>query len=183
MPRFAIKRLPLNLSCSTEPASKAMCIRPELGEFEVEADSMEDARLEAAPRVPADVPHMICPWNESHQKFTRAPSASRGNDFVHTAILYRYYGKDFEEFEGRCQKDLPKAGQFLNKDDAKADYLSHEAIADKKLEKALEHLKAIEALGVVIDHRIEGDSHGIDDNGTHLEVVQGPYVFTRKCEL
>ncbi len=183
MPRFAIKRLPLNLSCSTEPASKAMCIRPELGEFELEADSMEDARLEAAPRVPADVPHMICPWNESHQKFTRAPSSSRGNDFVHTAILYRCYGNGFEEFVARCQKDSPQSGRFLSKDDAKADYLAHKSIADKKLEQAFEHLSAIEALGVVIDHSVEGDTHGLVDNGTYLELEQGPYVFTRKCKL
>jgi hypothetical protein len=81
MPRFAIKKLPLNMSSMNKKVVNPMSIRAELGEFEVEAESIEDARKLAGTRVSPDEPHMISPWRERTQCFTLG--ASKDRDFVH----------------------------------------------------------------------------------------------------
>lgn len=177
MARFAIKKLPLNLSSMYDKVDDPMSTREELGEFELDADSIEHARELAKSRVPSDVPNMICPWREKTGSFVA--SADRNRAFVHPTTLFKYDGKRFEEVQGNCQRDQPKSGAFMSKEDAKADYLAHKVVADEKLGKALEHLKAMEALGVSIDYYMEGDTHGIFDY-MYLEVTEGPYQFTVK---
>lgn len=93
MPRFAIKKLPLNMSSMNKKVVNPMSIRAELGEFEVEAESIEDARKLAGTRVSPDEPHMISPWRERTQCFTLG--ASKDRDFVHPILLFKYNGKSF----------------------------------------------------------------------------------------
>lgn len=176
MARFAIKKLPLNLSSMYNKIENPMSIRVELGEFEVEADSIEHAREIAKTRVRSDEPNMISPWREKAQCFTVGISKHR--EFVHSTTLYKYDGKRFTELQGNCHRDQPKSGAFMSKEDAKADYLAHKAVADKKIETALTHLKAMNELGVSIDYHMEGDTHGIYEDYLFLEVTEGPYIFT-----
>jgi len=65
----------------------------------------------------------------------------------------------------------------LTKEDAKADYEAHEQRAQAKFDKALEHLGAMNALGVTIDYHMDGDTHGIYEDYMYLEVQEGPYTF------
>lgn len=178
MPRFAIKKLPLNMSSMVKKIENPMSTRTELGEFEVEAKSIEHARAFAKDRVSPNEPHMICPWREKNKCFTMG--AGRDRDFVHPVVLYKYNGKSFSEFKGNCHRDQPKSGRFMSKSDAKADYLKHKALADEKLNKALDHLKAMNELGVTIDYHMDGDTHGIYEDYMYLEVTEGAYNFTIK---
>ena len=178
MARFAIKKLPLNLSSMYDKVDNPMSTREELGEFELEADSIEHARELAKSRVPSDEPNIICPWREKTGSFVA--SAERSRAFVHPTTLFKYDGKRFEEVHDNCQRDQPKSGDFMSKEDAQADYLAHKVVADEKIGKALGHLKAMEALGVSIDYHMEGDTHGIYDEFMYLEVTEGPYQFTVK---
>lgn len=178
MARFAIKKLPLNLSSMYHKVDNPMSTRVELGEFELDADSIEHARELAQSRVPSNEPNIICPWREKTGCFVA--SADRNRTFVHPTTLFKYDGKRFEEVQGNCERDQPKSGAFMSKEDAKADYLSHKAVADEKITAALAHLKAMEALGVSIDYCMEGDTHGIYEDYMYLEVTEGPYQFTVK---
>lgn len=164
MALFAIKALPLNLS--------PMTLRPELGEIEIDTDTLEKARDIAQSRVPSDKPFMICPWRETTKCFTVGD-----REFVFPSMLYRYNGKDFDVHQGKCLSDSPASGQFLNKNDAKRDYDKHAKLAQDKFDKALAHLKAMEALGVSIDYHMAGDTHGIYEDYMYLEVQEGPYTF------
>jgi hypothetical protein len=175
MPRFAVKKLPLNMSSMNKKVVNPMSIRAELGEFEVESESIEDARKLAGTRVSSDEPNMISPWREKTQCFT--VGAGKDRDFVHPIALFKYNGKSFNEFKGNCHRDQPKSGRFMSKGDAKADYLKHKALADEKIDAALTHLKAMSALGVSIDYHMEGDTHGIYEDYIYLEVIEGPYNF------
>lgn len=175
MARFAIKKLPLNLSTMAQKVLNPMSIRPELGEFEVEADSIEHARELAKSRVRADEPNMISPWREKTKCFTVGMTKDR--EFVHPIPLYKYDGKSFTEVKGNCHRDQPKSGAFMSKSDAKADYLAHKAVAVEKMDKALSHLDALKALGVTIDYHMEGDTHGIYEDYLFIEVTEGPYRF------
>jgi hypothetical protein len=180
MPRFAIKKLPLNLSSMGNKIENPMSIRPELGEFEVEADSIDDARENAKGRVSPNEPNMICPWRDDVRNFTIG--AKRERDFVHPTLLYKYNGSRFVEHTGKCQCDLPKSGLFMSKKDAKADYLAHQAVANKKLEAALEQIKSMKALGVSLDYHFSGDTHGINDEYMYLEVTEGAHQFMVKIK-
>ncbi len=172
MARFAIKALPINVATLGNPVENSMSLRPELGEFEIEADSIEQARDAAQARVPSDKPFMICPWREKTACFTLGD-----RQYVYPTTLYRYNGKDFKTAQGKCLSDSPKSGQFLTKEDAKADYEAHEQRAQAKFDKALEHLEAMNALGVTIDYHMDGDTHGIYEDYMYLEVKEGPYSF------
>jgi hypothetical protein len=178
MQRFAIKVLPLNMSSMVKMVVNPMSIRAELGEFEVEAESIEDARALAGPHVSPNEPHMICPWRERTQCFT--VGATKDRDFVHPILLFEYNGKSFNEFKGNCHRDQPKSGKFMSKDDAKTDYIAHKALADEKIDAALSHLKAMNELGVSIDYCMEGDTHGIYQDYMYLEVIEGSYKFIVK---
>jgi hypothetical protein len=175
MPRFAIKKPPLNMSSMVKKVVNPMSIRADLGEFEVETESIQDARTLAGTRVSPDEPHMICPWRERTQCFTLG--AGKDKEFVHPIVLFKYNGKSFNEFKGNCHSDQPKSGKFMSKDDAKADYLEHKVLADEKFDTALTHLKSMNALGVSIDYYMEGDTHGIYEHYMYLEVIEGPYNF------
>lgn len=177
MSRFAIKKLPLNLSTMYQKIDNPMGVRPELGEFEIEAESIEDARLLAQPRVSANEPNMICPFSEKVNGFIAATGKTRESMYVHPIVLYRYNGKSFNESMGKCHRDQPASGNFMSKDDAKADYLAHKLLADKKIEAALAHLKSMNELGVSIDYCIDGDTHGIYEQYMYLEVTEGAYSF------
>jgi hypothetical protein len=152
-----------------------MSIRPDLGEFEVEVESIEDARMLAENRVSSDEPNIICPWRERINNFMS--STGKNREFVHPIVLYKYDGKDFKEFIGNCHRDQPTDGRFMSKNHAKSDYLAHKRLADKKIEVALAHLKAMNELGVSIDYYMEGDTHGIYEDYMYLEVTEGPYRF------
>lgn len=178
MPLFAIKKLPLNTSSMVKKIDNPMSTRTEIGEFEVEAGSIEEVREIAKNRVSSTEPHMICPWRDETKCFT--VGAGRERDFVHPIILYRYNGSSYAEIMGKCHKDLPKSGCFMSKIDAKKDYLKHKALADEKLRLALEHLQSMKNLGVSIDYTIEGDTHGIHEDFMYLEVTEGAYNFTIK---
>ncbi|WP_394222517.1 hypothetical protein [Alteromonas gracilis] len=178
MARFAIKKLPLNLSSMYNKVDNPMSIRAELGEFEVDVDSVEQARELAKLRVSSNEPNMICPWSERTNCFT--VGAGRKREFVHPTALYKYDGKRFVEDQGNCHRDQPTSGFFMSKENAKADYLAHKVAADKKIDEAMNHLKAMETLGVSIDYHIEGDTHGIFEDYMYLEVTEGPYQFTVK---
>jgi len=180
MPRFAIKQLPLNMSSMYKKVVNPMSIRADIGEFEIEAESIEDARTLAKSRVSPDEPNMISPWREKTQCFT--VGASKDRDFVHPIALFKYNGKSFNEFKGNCHRDQPKSGRFMSKGDAKADYLKHEALADEKIDAALTLLKAMNALGVSIDYHMEGDTHGIHEDYMYLEVTEGSYNFRVKYD-
>ena len=67
MALFAIKSLPLNLS--------PMNLRPELGEIEIDTDTLEKARDVAQSRVPSDKPHDL-PVARNHQVLHRATANS-----------------------------------------------------------------------------------------------------------
>jgi hypothetical protein len=180
MPRFAIKKLPLNMSSMVKKLANPMSTRSDLGEFEVEAGSIEDARTLAKTRVSDDEPNMICPWREKTQGFTVGSGKDR--DFVHPAALFKYNGKSFNEFKGNCLRDQPTSGKFMSKADAKAHYLELKILADEKLDAALTHLKAMNALGVTIDYHMEGDTHGIHEDYMYISVNEGPYHFTLKYD-
>jgi hypothetical protein len=175
MPRFAIKKIPLNMSGMVKKIVNPMSVRADIGEFEVEAESIEDARKLAGTRVSPDEANMICPWRDKTQCFTLG--AGKDREFVHPITLFKYNGKSFNEFKGNCHRDQPKSGKFMSKGDAKADYLKHKALADGKIDAALTHLKAMNALGVSIDYHMEGDTHGIHDDYMYLEIIEGPYNF------
>jgi hypothetical protein len=176
MPLFAIKKLPLNMSGMVTKIENPMSTRTELGEFEVEAESIEAARELAKSRVSPDEPNMICPWRDKTNCFT----VSANREFVHPITLYSYNGKGFNEFVGNCHCDQPLSGKFMSKNDAKADYLAHKCLADKKIDAALTHLKAMNDLGVSIDYHMDGDTHGIYEDYMYLEVNEGPYCFVVK---
>lgn len=175
MPRYAIKKLPLNVSSMVKKVANPMSIRTELGEFEIEANSVEEARTLAASQVSPNEPHMICPWRDKTKCFTTGEGKDR--DFVHPIALFKYNGTDFKEFIGNCHNDQPKCGKFMSKGDAKEDYLKHKVVAEQKIEAALTHLKAMNELGVSIDYHMEGDTHGIYEEYMYLEVNEGPYNF------
>ena len=181
MQRFAIKKLPLNVSSMVKKVENPMSVRPELGEFEIEAESIEDARAIAKTRVSSDEPNMICPWREKTNNFIAG--TGKNKEFVHPIVLYKYNGKSFNEFIGNCHRDQPTSGKFMSKDDAKADYLAHKSLADKKFEAALTHLKAMNELGVSIDYYMEGDTHGIYEDYMYLEVTEGSYYFRVKYSV
>ena len=166
------------MSSMVKKIDSPMSTRTEIGEFEVEAESIEEVREIAKNRVSSTEPHMICPWREKNKCFTIGTGGER--EFVHPIILYRYNGSSYAEIKGKCHKDLPKSGCFMSKSDAKEDYLKHEALANEKLELALEHLQAMSNLGVSIDYSIEGDTHGIHEEFMYLEVTVGPYTFMEK---
>lgn len=178
MQRFAIKKLPLNVSSMVNKIDNPMSIRSELGEFEIEAESIEAARELAKSRVSSDEPNMICPWRDKTKCFVAYSGKNR--EFVHPIVLYKYNGKNFEESIGNCHRDQPKSGKFMSKDSAKADYLTHKEIADKKIEAALMHLKAMNDLGVTIDYCMDGDTHGIYEDYMYLSVSVGAYSFEVK---
>ena len=178
MSLFAIKKLPLNTSSMVKKVKNPMSTRTELGEFEVEADSIEHARAIAKTRVSPIEPNMICPWREETKCFTIG--GGRDREFVHPIVLYKYNGESYNESKGNCHRDQPKSGQFMSKSDAKADYLKHKALADEKLDKALEHLKAMNELGVSVDYHMDGDTHGIYEDYMYLEVTVGAYTFMEK---
>lgn len=178
MQRFAIKKLPLNVSSMIKRIDNPMSIRSELGEFEVQAESIQDARTLAAPHVSPDEPNMICPWSERINGFIARTGKS--GEYVHPITLYKYNGKSFEEFIGNCHRDLPTSGKFMTKKDAKSDYLEHKSLADKKIEAALSHLKAMNDLGVTIDYFMDGDTHGIYEDYMYLKVTEGAYQFRVK---
>lgn len=173
--RFAIKKLPLNVSGMVSKVENPMSIRAELGEFEVEAESIEEARELAKKRVNANEPNMICPWREKNKSFIASSGKSR--EFVHQVKLYKCTGKTFVEHTGNCHRDQPSAGKFMLKKDAKADYIKHKSLADKKIEAAQAHLAAMSELGVSIDYHMEGDTHGIYEDYMYLEVTEGAYSF------
>lgn len=181
MQRFAIKKLPLNVSSMVKKIKDPMSIRPELGEFEVEAESIEAARELAKTRVNSDEPNMICPWRDKTQNFVAGISKNR--EFVHAIVLYKYNGKSFDESIGNCHCDQPTSGNFMSKGDAKVDYLEHKRLADEKIEEALKHLKAMNALGVSIDYYMKGDTHGIYEDYMCLEVTEGAYTFRVKYSV
>lgn len=178
MPIFAIKKLPLNVSSMHNTIENRMSTRTELGEFEIEAESIEDARALVKSRVSTDEPHLICPWRENTKCFI--PLMGKNKEFVHPIVLYKYNGKNFNEFIGGCHRDQAAGGRFMSKDNAKADYLEHKSLADKKIEVALTHLKAMSDLGVSIDYYMDGDTHGIHEDYMYLEVTEGPYNFIVK---
>ena len=178
MQRFAIKKLPLNVSSIVKKIENPMSIRPELGEFEVEAETIDDARAIAKSLVSSDVPNIICPWREKTNNFISGAVKSR--EFVHPITLYKYDGKSFNELVGSCHRDQSISGNFMSKDDAKADYLAHKCLADKKIEAAFAHLKAMNEIGVSIDYHMEGDTHGIYEDYMYLEVSEGAYNFIAK---
>ena len=175
MQRFAIKKLPLNLSSMVKKVENPMGIRPELGEFEIMAESIEGARELAKGRVDPNEPNMICPWRDDTKTFVATSGKDR--EFVHPVTLYKYNGKNFDESIGNCHCDQPSSGKFMRKDDAKADYTKHKLLADEKIEKALELLDNMNSLGVSIDHHMEGDTHGIYEDYMYLEVTSGAYTF------
>lgn len=168
------------MSSMNKKVVNPMSIRAELGEFEVEAESIEDARKLAGTSVSPDEPNMICPWREKTQGFMSRSGIDR--DFVHPTALFKYNGESFNEFKGSCHRDQPKSGKFMSKGDAKADYLKHKALADEKIDAALTHLKAINALGVSIDYHMEGDTHGIYEDYMYLEIIEGAYSFRVKYD-
>jgi len=178
MQRFAIKKLPLNVSSMSSIDANHMSIREELGEFEVEAKSIEEARELAKNRVSSDEPNMICVWSEKTNKFITSTSKIR--EFVHPTTLYKYDGKNFNVFVGKCHRDIPSSGKFMSKADARADYLAHKTLADEKIEAALTHLKLINDLGVSIDYHMDGDTNGIHEDYMYLEVREGAYSFEVK---
>jgi hypothetical protein len=175
MQRFAIKKLPLNVSSMVKKVKDPMSVRPELGEFEIQADSIEEARAIAQTRVRPDEPNLICPWREKVNSFIAG--TGKNKEFVHPTLLYKYNGKSFSEFIGSCHRDQASSGRFMSKDDAEADYRSHKRLADEKFEAALAHLKAMSDLGVSIDYCMEGDTHGIHEDYMYLETTEGPYNF------
>ena len=152
-----------------------MSIRHELGEFEVNADTIEQARTAAQKRINSDTIALICPWNEKVRHFV--VTSFKNKEYVHPITLYKYDGKTFSEIIGGSNRDRPKSGYFRNKDAARADYETHLRNANKRFDAALAHLKAINALGVNIDYCMEGDTHGIYEDYMYLEVTEGAYVF------
>lgn len=176
--RFAIKKIPLNVSGMVSKVENPMSIRTDLGEFEVEAESIEEAREIAKKRVNANEPNMICPWRKKNNNFIASSGINR--EFVHQITLYKYTGKTFVEHTGTCHCDQPNAGRFMKKSDAKADYLKHKSLADKKIEAAQAHLEAMNKLGVSIDYCMDGDTHGIYEDYMYLEVIEGAYTFQVK---
>ncbi|NKC01835.1 MAG: hypothetical protein GKR90_25505 [Pseudomonadales bacterium] len=155
-----------------------MSIRSVLGEFEVDAETLEEARTIASTMVNASEPALICQWSEPRSRFLY----SRDSEFVHPTTLFRYDGEEFVESCERCRRDLPKSGKFLNKSDARSDYRKHKDLADKKIGEALDHLDALENLGVSLGHQMLGDTYGIYEDYMYLQVKEGAYTFTHRLD-
>jgi len=176
MKTYAIKKLPLNLSGMYKKVENPMSTRHDIGEFEINAESADEARQIASTMVSDSEPNMICEWSEKHGRFIR----SHKREFVHPTPFFKFNGRTFTETIEPSKRGQPKSGKFLTKEEAENDYVKHKKVADKKITEALEHLEAIDGLGVSLDYHMDGDTHGIYEDYMYLEIIEGSHIFTHK---
>ena len=166
--RYAIKKQPLDFSIQ---------INKERGEFEIEADNIDDARTKAKKII--DDPAIcacIFAWSDKFNKYCN----SSNKEYVNATTLYKYDGEKYEQHVSPFEMQYPGRGKFFNKEDARQDYLKYKLLADKELNFVEDQLNSLERkTGVRVDYYIDGDTHGIHEEYLYLEVTKGAYRFER----